>query len=340
MQVVRTVTAAALGEALHGRQRQRRHRHQVGFHAGVDHPAKLGPVEAVVLGALVSDDQQVAPDQRHHRVAETVVRRRVFPVGNHLRLGLVGNIEDQRSAVEVGHVGAVRMLRQDVDVVRTVAAVEFGVTRGRRRRVALVRAGIPPAADFGRLRWIAHVDDAVELEVIRMRRLEITRARGQVHVLAVDEPHAMRAARMRTGGVEMRNQFRLLRRADVEQVHTGGLVADFLGLVGHGHDVAHDVQRIRAHAPMRQVGLHDDFRVLRIGNVDTVKFFGADSCASHSMRRPSLVICMLMPSPMPPNPASSLWDTSFMLREMVCAAWLCGDMVGFIASFSFWLKWF
>ncbi len=35
-----------------------------------------------------------------------------------------------------------------------------------------------------------------------------------------------------------------------------------------------------------------------------VKFFGALSCASQMMRRPSGAICTDMPSPMPPKPAS------------------------------------
>jgi len=40
----------------------------------------------------------------------------------------------------------------------------------------------------------------------------------------------------------MRNQLRLLRRADVENVHAGGFVANGLGLVGHDHDVANHIQ--------------------------------------------------------------------------------------------------
>ena len=36
-----------------------------------------------------------------------------------------------------------------------------------------------------------------------------------------------------------------------------------------------------------------------------VKFFGADSCASHRMRRPSRASWIAMPSPMPPNPDRS-----------------------------------
>ena len=45
-----------------------------------------------------------------------------------------------------------------------------------------------------------------------------------------------------------------------------------------------------------------------------VKFFGALSCASHRMRRPSLAIWIDMPSPMPPKPLSSWWAMSLKLR--------------------------
>ncbi len=44
-----------------------------------------------------------------------------------------------------------------------------------------------------------------------------------------------------------------------------------------------------------------------------VKFFGADSCASQMMRRPSGATCIAMPSPMPPWPTSVSWDRSVML---------------------------
>ena len=36
-----------------------------------------------------------------------------------------------------------------------------------------------------------------------------------------------------------------------------------------------------------------------------VKFFGALSCASQMMRRPSFATWIAMPSPMPPKPSSS-----------------------------------
>src|SRR5437868_11227111 len=47
-----------------------------------------------------------------------------------------------------------------------------------------------------------------------------------------------------------------------------------------------------------------------------VKFFGALSCASHRMRRPSGAIWIDMPSPMPPNPSSMWWAISLKFQVM------------------------
>ena len=51
-----------------------------------------------------------------------------------------------------------------------------------------------------------------------------------------------------------------------------------------------------------------------------VKFFGALSCASHMMRRPSGAICTDMPSPMPPKPSSMWWDSSLKFQVTVPSA--------------------
>src|SRR5712672_60860 len=50
-----------------------------------------------------------------------------------------------------------------------------------------------------------------------------------------------------------------------------------------------------------------------------VKFFGALSCASHRMRRPSLATWIAMPSPMPPKPASVSWASSLKFQLAVPA---------------------
>src|SRR6185437_8280086 len=51
-----------------------------------------------------------------------------------------------------------------------------------------------------------------------------------------------------------------------------------------------------------------------------VKFFGALSCASHMMRRPSGAIWIDMPSPMPPKPPSRLWESSLKFQVTVPSA--------------------
>src|SRR5882672_2862237 len=50
-----------------------------------------------------------------------------------------------------------------------------------------------------------------------------------------------------------------------------------------------------------------------------VKFFGALSCASHRMRRPSLATWIAMPSPMPPKPASVSCASSLKFQLAVPA---------------------
>src|SRR5215212_91418 len=51
-----------------------------------------------------------------------------------------------------------------------------------------------------------------------------------------------------------------------------------------------------------------------------VKFFGALSCASQMMRRPSGAICTDMPSPMPPKPSSMWCDKSLKFQLTVPSA--------------------
>ena len=118
------------------------------------------------------------------------------------------------------------------------------------------------------LRRIAHVEDAIELIVVGMRGREVGRAGRHVHVFAVAEPELMHAARMRTRAVEEADRLRLLRHRNVEQLEAGGLEPDLLGLIRDRHDVVGDLERVRAHVGLRQVGLHHHLRLARIGDVD------------------------------------------------------------------------
>src|SRR5450755_1933850 len=55
-----------------------------------------------------------------------------------------------------------------------------------------------------------------------------------------------------------------------------------------------------------------------------VKFFGALSCASQMMRRPSLAIVMDMPSPMPPKPPRSFCASSLKFQVVGSPVWVSG----------------
>src|SRR5712692_5332860 len=61
-----------------------------------------------------------------------------------------------------------------------------------------------------------------------------------------------------------------------------------------------------------------------------VKFFGALSCASQRMRRPSGAIWIDMPSPMPPKPSSMWWLMSLKF-QVIGPPLLCGAPV--VAAF-------
>src|SRR6516165_10052574 len=84
-----------------------------------------------------------------------------------------------------------------------------------------------------------------------------------------------------------------------------------------------------------------------------VKFFGALSCASQTMRRRSFAIWTDMPSPMPPKPPRSFCASSLKFHVVgsalllsglvavdihVSVAWLCGK-AGAICSRPWLLQW-
>ena len=59
---------------------------------------------------------------------------------------------------------------------------------------------------------------------------------------------------------------------------------------------------------------HTTFGLRGSDTSTAVKFFGALSCASQMMRRPSGAICTDMPSPMPPKPPSMSWARSLKFQ--------------------------
>ena len=72
----------------------------------------------------------------------------------------------------------------------------------------------------------------------------------------------------------MRNQLRLFRHADVEQVETRGRQSGALCLIGHRHHIADDIERIRAHLGVRQLRLDHDPRHSRVRHVDAREILG------------------------------------------------------------------
>ena len=66
----------------------------------------------------------------------------------------------------------------------------------------------------------------------------------------------------------------LLRHADIEQVETGGRQTNALRLIGDRHHIADNVERIRAHFGVRQLGLDHHARRSRIGYVHAGEILG------------------------------------------------------------------
>src|SRR5580658_7097731 len=97
------------------------------------------------------------------------------------------------------------MIGPHLCLMRPVTVVELGMALGqtiRKAGVALTRTRIPPTAHFARVSRVAQVQDHIKLVVVRIGGIKISGAGGEVRELAVDEPNAMDAARVGSGGVE------------------------------------------------------------------------------------------------------------------------------------------
>jgi hypothetical protein len=97
--------------------------------------------------------------------------------------------------------------------------------------------------------------------------LKSWRAAREVQIRAVDEPQMVHAARVRPGRVEERDRARLARVGHVEELDAGRLRAGATRLVGHDQQIAHQVEVVRAHVAVGQIGLDDDRRLARIRHV-------------------------------------------------------------------------
>jgi hypothetical protein len=70
----------------------------------VEQPYELRPVGAVIHDPLVADHEQIAFEQRQHRMGESVQRGRVAPLRDEDRPRGIADVEDDGSAVEITQV--------------------------------------------------------------------------------------------------------------------------------------------------------------------------------------------------------------------------------------------
>src|SRR5262245_8279034 len=124
---------------------------------------------------------------------ETRKRWRIIPTAERLRVGTVGNVENEHAAVDIAEIAAVGALRIDVGVVGAEAHVVARslMPRRRRDRVTHARSGHPPAAHLHRLYWVLDVEGAIKLVVERVGGGEVWRPRCHVNGLPVAEPQLM-----------------------------------------------------------------------------------------------------------------------------------------------------
>lgn len=140
--------------------------------------------------------------------------------------------------------------------------------------VALGGPRVPPAADLPWVGRVADVDGPVGLIVKEVAWGEVGCAAGEVHGLAIDEPKLMDAAGGGAGAIEEANGAWLFGDRDVEHLDTCGLQSVRAGLVGDGHEVAANLERVGTDISMGQRGLNDDAGAGWVGDIDAGEVLG------------------------------------------------------------------
>ena len=183
---------------------------------------------------------------------KTRIGRVRIPLRYQFRRGFVRYVENDCAAIQVADVNTVGTFGIDVGVVNPVVVAATRIVRRMRikarqggRLIALARARQPPASRLLRFGRIAHVDDAITLIVTRVAGREIRCPAGAVNVLAIDKPDAMHTPRLRSRAIEERDRTRVFRHGNIEQLDAGVLDIPAIGLIGDGHDIAGNLQRVR-----------------------------------------------------------------------------------------------
>ena len=159
-------------------------------------------------------------------------------------------------AVDIAEIGAVGPLRDRrwCCAARKPASnlCRDGARAAARRRLRACRAATSGPTSTG-FDGIAHVDDAVELVVLRVARLEVRRA-GAMWTYSPSTNHSWWTPR-ECGPEASKNEidFGVFGHADVEQFEARRLSCRAcLHLVGDRHQVADDLERVGAHLRLRQ----------------------------------------------------------------------------------------
>ena len=117
---------------------------------------------------------------------------RVVPMRHHFDIAFISDIQHKSAAIDITHIRAIWTIRKHIGVVRAKACVEFlGETLWWWRLIAFACTGIPPTTNLNRLGRIRDIQDAIKLVIQWIARLEISRTRRHMQIVAIDKPHRM-----------------------------------------------------------------------------------------------------------------------------------------------------
>src|SRR5262245_61808732 len=197
------------------RERRRADSYRVGLIVNIEQPDQLGKVGSKVLCRLLRDHGQPPVEEREDSMRETGKRRIPAAAADHSRLGLVSDIEDYHTTVDIAQVGPVRSLRHDQCIMETKGVHHRTGHPLKFLRLIGSLARTPPASHFAWAARIPYIDNHVELIVYRIRRSEISCPSRKMSKLPIDTPNKVHPRRGRTAGVKKGEQPRGFRLCDV-----------------------------------------------------------------------------------------------------------------------------
>jgi hypothetical protein len=109
----------------------------------------------------------------------------IIQPADHLRMCLVGDVEENNATIDIRRIGTVGPLGVDMDVMRAETGIEFFMAHRRGHVVTLPGARQPPASHLCRLAGITYVNNGIELVIFRISGNKIGRTATDMHIFAI-----------------------------------------------------------------------------------------------------------------------------------------------------------